>query len=108
MMKGMGGLLKQAQKFQEDLARVREELAGKTVEGTAGGGMVTATVNGRMDLVALRIDKEVVDPDDIDMLQDLAVAAVNEAVRKSREMAAGELKKLTGGLPVPGMENLFG
>ena len=106
-MMGMGNLLKQAQKFQADLARVQEELAGKTVEGSAGGGMVVATVNGRMELVSVRMEKEVVDPEDITMLQDLTVAAVNDGVRKARELAASELAKLTGGLPIPGITNLF-
>ena len=71
-------------------------------------GMVVATVNGRMELISVRMEKEVVNPDDVGMLQDLTVAAVNDAVRKARELAASELGKLTGGIPIPGIANLFG
>ena len=85
------------------MMRVQEELAGKTVEATAGGGMVTAVVNGKHELVTLKIEKEVVDPEDIEMLQDLVVAAVNEGVRRSQEMAAEEMSKITGGISIPGM-----
>ncbi len=95
--------MKQAQKMQEKMMRVQEELAGKTVEATAGGGMVTAVVNGKHELVTLKIEKEVVDPEDIEMLQDLVVAAVNEGVRRSQEMAAEEMSKITGGINIPGM-----
>jgi len=95
--------MKQAQQMQEKMMRVQEELAGKTVEATAGGGMVTAVVNGKHELVTLKIEKEVVDPEDIEMLQDLVVAAVNEGVRKSQEMAAEEMSKITGGINIPGM-----
>ena len=95
--------MKQAQKMQEQMMRVQEELAGKTVEATAGGGMVTAVVNGKHELVTLKIEKEVVDPEDIEMLQDLVVAAVNEGVRRSQEMAAEEMSKITGGISIPGM-----
>ena len=95
--------MKQAQKMQEKMMRVQEELAGRTVEATAGGGMVTAVVNGKHELVTLKIEKEVVDPEDIEMLQDLVVAAVNEGVRRSQEMAAEEMSKITGGINIPGM-----
>jgi DNA-binding YbaB/EbfC family protein len=98
-------LMKQAQKMQEQMMRAQEELASKTVEATAGGGMVTAVVNGKFELVSLSIEKEVVDPDDIEMLQDLIVAAVNEGVRKAQEMSAAEMSKITGGLNlnIPGL-----
>ena len=96
-------LMKQAQKMQEQMMKVQEELASKTVESSAGGGMVTAVVNGKFELISLQIEKEVVDPEDIEMLQDLIVAAVNEGVRKAQEMTASEMSKVTGGLNIPGM-----
>jgi len=99
----MQKLMKQAQKMQEQMMKVQEELASKTVEASAGGGMVTAVVNGKFELISLRIEKEVVDPDDIEMLQDLIVAAVNEGVRKAQEMTASEMSKVTGGLNIPGL-----
>jgi len=85
------------------MMRVQDELAAKTVEATAGGGMITAVVNGKHELVSLKIEKEVVDPEDIEMLQDLVVAAVNEGVRRAQEMAAEEMSKVTGGLNIPGL-----
>ncbi len=95
--------MKQAQKLQEKMAKVQEELALKTVEATSGGGMVTAVVNGKFELMAIRIEKDVVNPDDIDMLQDLIIAAVNEGVRKAQEIASAEMAKVTGGMKLPGM-----
>jgi DNA-binding YbaB/EbfC family protein len=95
--------MKQAQKLQEKMAKVQEELAAKTVEATSGGGMVTAVVNGKFELMSIQIEKDVVNPDDIDMLQDLIVAAVNEGVRKAQEMASAEMAKVTGGMKLPGM-----
>jgi len=103
LSQNFGKLMKQAQKMQEQMMRVQEELAAKTVEATAGGGMVTAVVNGKHELVSLKIEKEVVDPDDIEMLQDLVVAAINEGVRKAQEMAAEEMSKVTGGINIPGL-----
>lgn len=103
MSQNFGKLMKQAQKIQEKMVRVQEELAEKTVEATAGGGMVTAVVNGKHELTSLKIEKEVVDPEDIEMLQDLIVAAVNEGIRKSQEMAAQEMSKITGGFNIPGI-----
>jgi DNA-binding YbaB/EbfC family protein len=82
---------------------VQEELVAKTVEATSGGGMVTAVVNGKFELISIRIEKDVVNADDIDMLQDLIVAAVNEGVRKAQEMASAEMAKVTGGMKIPGM-----
>jgi nucleoid-associated protein EbfC len=103
--KGIGDLMRQAQKLQAQMAKMQEEMAGKTIEGSAGGGMVTAVANGKQELVSIKIDREVVDPNDIDMLQDLVQAAVNDALRKAQEMVAGEMSKLTGGLGIniPGL-----
>jgi DNA-binding YbaB/EbfC family protein len=103
LAQNMGKIMKQAQKMQERMLRMQEELAVKTVEATAGGGMITAVMNGKYELVSLKIEREVVDPEDIEMLQDLIVAAVNEGVRKSQEMAQEEMAKVTGGLNIPGL-----
>lgn len=94
---GMGDFLKQAQKVQEKLQQVQEELATKRVEGTAGGGMVTAVANGKHELLEIHIDKQVVDPEDLEMLEDLIVAAVNQALAKSHELANAEMGKVAGG-----------
>lgn len=102
-MKDMGNMMKQAQKLQAKMLRMQEELADKTVEATAGGGMIKAVANGRQQILSIQIEKEVVDPDDIEMLQDLILAAVNDALAKSQEMVSGEMSKLTGGLKIPGM-----
>ncbi len=102
-MKNLSGLMKQAQKLQSRMAALQEELGRRTVSAQAGGGMVEATVNGRQELVSLRIDPEVANPEDIEMLQDLITAAVNEALNRSREMVAQEMSKLTGGLQIPGL-----
>ena len=99
----MGKLMKQAQQMQSKMMRVQEELEAKTVEATSGGGMVTAVVNGKHELISLKIEKDVVDPADIEMLQDLVVAAVNEGVRKAQEMAQEEMSKITGGFNIPGL-----
>ena len=101
----IGDLLQTAQRMQEEIGRIQQELATKTVEGSAGGGMVVATVNGKQQLVAIRFDKEIVDPSDIEMLQDLVVAAVNQGLSKAQDLQQEELSKLTGGLPIslPGM-----
>jgi len=103
MSKGFGNIMKMAQKAQQDLARVQAELAEKKVEAAAGGGMVTAVVNGKQELISLKIEKDVIDPNDTEMLQDLIVAAVNEALRKAQEMITGEMSKITGGLNIPGL-----
>jgi hypothetical protein len=95
--------MKQAKKMQEKIASIQAELEGKTVEATAGGGMVTVVVNGKFELLSLKIDKEVVNPEDVDMLQDLIIAAVNEGVRKAQEMATAEMSKITGGFNIPGL-----
>jgi hypothetical protein len=103
MKKGLGQIMKQAQKMQEEMARAQEELANKTVEASAGGGMVTVTANGKQQVLSIRIERQVVDPEDVDMLQDLVVAAVNEALKKSQEMAAEEMSRITGGFQIPGL-----
>ena len=102
-MKEMQEVLRQAQRMQERLARVQEELAGKTVEASSGGGMVTAVVNGKQEVVSIRIEKEVVSPEDVELLQDLVAGAVNEAMSRSRKMMADEMAKITGGMNLPGM-----
>lgn len=95
--------MKQAQKIQAQIAKVQEELAQKTVEASAGGGMITVIANGKQEVVSIRIEPEVIDASDREMLQDLVVAAVNEALRKSQEMVSEEMKKITGGLSIPGL-----
>jgi DNA-binding YbaB/EbfC family protein len=100
---GMGNLMKQAQKMQSQMAKIQEEMASRTVEASAGGGMVTAVANGKQEILSVRIEKEVVDPEDVEMLQDLLVAAVNEALKKSQEMVSEEMSKITGGLQIPGL-----
>ena len=103
MTKGLGGMVKQAQKIQAQLAKIQEEMAGKMIEASSGGGMVSVVMSGKQELISIKIEREVVNPDDIDMLQDLVLAAVNEGIRKSQEMVTEEMKKLTGGLSIPGL-----
>ena len=102
-MKGLNPM-QQVKDLQAKMVRMQEELAVRTVEASAGGGMVTAVVNGRLDLVKLKIDKQVVDPEDVEMLEDLVAAAVNDGLRKAQEMAAQEMNKLAGGLNIPGLK----
>ena len=102
-MKGMGKMLKQAQQLQSKMMKLQEELAEKTVETTSGGGMVKVVANGKQQVVSIQIEKEVVDPDDLEMLQDLILAAINDALSKSQEMVSGEMSKLTGGMNIPGL-----
>ncbi|RMH41116.1 MAG: YbaB/EbfC family nucleoid-associated protein [Deltaproteobacteria bacterium] len=106
-MPDLGNLVQLAQDMQRKVADVQAQLAAKTCEASAGGGMVTATVNGQYDVVSIRIDPEVVDPADVAMLEDLVTAAVNQAIEKVREMTKAEMAKLTGGLAIPGMPQLF-
>jgi DNA-binding YbaB/EbfC family protein len=94
--------MKQAKKMQERMANLQKELETKTIEAQAGGGMVSVVVNGKYEIVSLKIEKEVVNPEDIEMLQDLIAAAVNEGIRKAQEMASAEMGKITGGLNIPG------
>jgi nucleoid-associated protein EbfC len=102
-MKGFNPM-QQVKALQDKMARMQEELSDKTVEATSGGGMVSVVVNGRQEIVSLNIDPQVVDPGDVDMLQDLIVAAVNDGIRRSQEMAAAEMGKLAGGLNIPGLK----
>ncbi|MDI9419009.1 MAG: YbaB/EbfC family nucleoid-associated protein [Firmicutes bacterium] len=99
----MQKMLKQVQKMQADMAKAQEELKNKTVEATAGGGVVSVVANGSQEIVSITIKPEAVDPDDVEMLEDLVMAAVNEALRKAQELAAQEMQKLTGGLNIPGL-----
>ncbi len=101
----MANLMKQAQKMQKDMEKLQEELQEKTVEATAGGGAITVVASGKKEIKEITIKPEVVDPDDVEMLQDLILAAVNEAIRKADEMVNGEMGKITGGLG--GMPGLF-
>ena len=103
----MQKMMRQVQKMQAELARVQEELGTKTVEGTAGGGVVTVIANGHQDIQEIKIDPDVIDPDDVEMLEDLILAAVNDALRKARELSAEEMQRVTGGLNIPGMPGLF-
>jgi DNA-binding YbaB/EbfC family protein len=103
MSKGLAQIMKQAQMMQQKMGKLQEEAAQATAEGTAGGGVVTAVVNGKNRLISLTIKKEAVDPDDVDMLQDLVVAAVNEALSKVQADMAEQMSKVTGGLSIPGL-----
>lgn len=104
--KMLGNMMRQAQKLQEEMQKVQDEAKRKTVEATSGGGMVTVSANGAGEIVSISIDKEVVDPEDVEMLQDLILAACNEALRRAQEMLNDEMSKLTGGLQLPGMGSL--
>lgn len=99
----MDKILKQAQKMQAQMMKIQEELAKEKVEGLAGGGMVKAVADGKGDLVSIQIDPEVINPDDAEMLEDLVVAAVNEALRASKELSNERMGALTGGMGLPGM-----
>jgi len=101
--KGMKDLMKQAKKMQDEMMKAQEELANKIVEGTSGGGMVKVTMSGGGDFVGIKLDPEVVDPEDVEMLEDLIIAAVNEAHDKIAKTNEEEMGKLTGGLKIPGM-----
>jgi len=108
-MKGipnMGQLVKQAQQLQSKMAKLQEELGERTVEATSGGGMVAVQVNGRQEVVSVRIEREVIDPDDAEMLQDLILAAVNDGLSKAKSMVNEEMGKLTKGLNLPGIPGL--
>ena len=102
-MKGFGNIMKEAQKLQQQMEALQAEAAKKKVQATAGGGMVTVEANGKQEIVSIKIDPEVINKDDAQMLEDLVLAACNEALRKSREMMQQELGKLTGGLRIPGL-----
>lgn len=100
---GPGGMAGQLQKLQEEIARTQEKLGDENVEVTVGGGMIKAVMTGRQQLLSVTIAPEAVDPDDVEMLQDLIVAAINEAIERSQELAAGQMSSLTGGLGIPGL-----
>ncbi len=102
-MKNMNSMMKQAQKLQKKMMQTQAELATKTIEASAGGGMVKVIANGAQKIESIALEKEVVDPEDVEMLQDLILAAVNDALNKSQEMVSSEMSKLTGGLNIPGM-----
>lgn len=103
-MKGnYGKMMKQLQEMQQGVAKVQEDLAQERIEATAGGGMVAVAVNGQQEMLEVRIEKEAVDPDDVEMLQDMVLAAANEALRKSRDIATAKLGQLTGGVNIPGL-----
>jgi len=103
MTKGLGNIFKQAQEIHSKISQLQEEMAGKKVEAGSGGGMVNVVMNGKQEVLSIRIDPEVVNREDVEMLQDLIVAAVNEAIRKSQELMTEEMKKVTGGLSIPGL-----
>lgn len=102
-MGNMAGMMKKVQKLQEDMAKLQEELKTRTLEATAGGGAVKVVVNGDKHIVSIKIDPATVDPEDMEMLEDLIAVAVNEAIKKVDDMMAQEMGKLTGGLKIPGM-----
>lgn len=103
MHPNMKEMMRQAQRLQQKIQKIQEELAQKTVEVTVGGGMVKAVANGKPEIVSIHLEKEVVDPEDVEMLQDLVVAAVNEALARAKEMVEQEMAKVTGGLNIPGL-----
>lgn len=102
-MKGFGNLMKEAQKLQAQMEALQAEVGKKKVEATAGGGMVTVEANGKQEILSIKIDREVINPDDAPMLEDLVMAACNEALRKSKEMVQAEMGKVTAGLKIPGL-----
>jgi len=104
--KMLGDLMRQAQKMQEEMMKAQEEAKKKTVEATAGGGMVTVVASGAGTIVSIKIEKDVVNPEDVEMLQDLILAASNEALRRAQELVSDDMSKLTGGLQIPGMGGL--
>ena len=103
----LSSIMQQAKAMQEKMARIQEDLAKKTITGSAGGGMVTVTVNGQGDVLSVAIEKVVIDPDEAEMLQDLVTAATNDAMRKAKELSKQELGQLTGGLNIPGLTNFM-
>lgn len=107
-MMNMQKMMKQVQKMQAEMARVQEELGTMTVEGTAGGGVVTVVANGHQEIMAVKIDPQIIDPEDPEMLEDSVLAAVNEALRKAQELAESEMSKVTGGLKIPGLPGMPG
>jgi len=103
MVKGLGEIMKQAQKLQSKIAQIQEEMAHKTVESSVGGGMVKAVANGKQELLSIKIDPEIIKSEDVEMLEDLIVAAINDVIKKSQEMVSQEITKISGGLKIPGL-----
>jgi DNA-binding YbaB/EbfC family protein len=106
-MPNMGQLMKQAQQIQTKMAKLQEDLGDRTVEASSGGGMVIVVANGRQEVLSIKIEQEVIDPDDAEMLQDLIMAAVNDALTKAKDMVNEEMGKLTKGMNIPGMPGLL-
>jgi nucleoid-associated protein EbfC len=102
-MNQMKNLMKQAQQIQNKMAKMQEEMATKTIETSVGGGMIKVVANGKQEIVSIRIEKEVINPDEVEMLQDLILAAVNDALTQSQKMVSDEMSKLTGGMSIPGL-----
>jgi len=100
---GMNNMLNQIKKIQKEMQKLQEELENKTVEVSLSGGAITVVANGKKEIISIKIDREIVDPEDIEMLEDMVLAAVNEALRKADEMVTSEITKLTGGLNLPGL-----
>lgn len=103
MLGNMGNMMKQVKKMQADMAKMQEELVNRTVEASSGGGVVTVVANGKQEIMSINIKPEAVDPEDVEMLQDMVLAAVNEALRQSQDMVAKEMSKITGGMNIPGL-----
>ena len=103
MKANYGKMMKQIQQMQQGMSKIQEDLAEERMEATAGGGMVTVVVNGQQEMLEIKIEKEAADPEDVEMLQDMILAAANEALRKSREVATAKMGQLTGGLSIPGL-----
>tara|TARA_B100000029_G_scaffold505920_1_gene587587 strand:- start:81907 stop:82221 length:315 start_codon:yes stop_codon:yes gene_type:complete len=103
MAKGMSGMMKQVQKMQKKMMQLQEGLADQRVEGTAGGGMVVAVVDGKLNVVEIRINPAAVDPEDVEMLEDMVLAAINQGQQKAQEMMDQQMGQLTGGLQIPGL-----
>jgi nucleoid-associated protein EbfC len=103
----MNQLMKQAQQFQTKMSKLQEELEKETVEASAGGGMVSVVVNGKQEVLSITMDPEVIDPEDVEMLQDLVLAAVNDGLNKSREMVNQRMGELTGGMNIPGLTGMM-
>jgi len=99
----MNEIMRQAQQMQKKMSQVQNELAGRTVTASVGGGMVSVTLNGKNELLSVQIDREVINPEDREMLQDLIVSAVNEGLKKAQDMAQAEMRKITGGINIPGI-----
>ena len=107
MAKGIGNMMRQAAQMQKKMAQIQEELASRTIEASAGGGMVRCVVSGKQEILSLTIDPEVVDPDDVELLQDLVIAAVSDAIKKSQELVSGEMGKIAGGMGINLPEGMF-